>query len=346
MEVARRTGDPKLVARVTVHMAQTAEAAGQFQKCIDLGREAQRLAREAGDSTSFNRIGAFIARSHIALGQGDEAITLYESMIASRLLFTGRAGEGISSIKLQLARAHAIRGEFGKAGQIVSEMGDSTVPTWFSSYFLDLQLGVYRDPVAQTAVLRERLIELGEDQLGTVRSNRVAPMCGFVAFILNDRDLAGQLRNAVERGLLLSRRRLPFRLDPLNQAFGWAVATQQDHAAVPAAYEHLLDRRGLADGFCGLSIDHTIAALAALMDDAATASRHFNDAVAFLRKAGYRPELGWALANFGDLEARTESADSARHAAILWDEALSIARELEMKPLVARMLARKKILKA
>jgi len=76
------------------------------------------------------------------------------------------------------------------------------------------------------------------------------------------------------------------------------------------------------------------------LDDAQT---HFEDALAFCRKAGYRPELAWSLHDYADMLVGV--AEGGR-AITLLDESLEISTELGMRPLMERVLSRREILKA
>ncbi len=78
---------------------------------------------------------------------------------------------------------------------------------------------------------------------------------------------------------------------------------------------------------------------------------HFEDALAFCRKAGYRPELAWSLCDYADMlteRASTGSAqaDDSDKATGMLDESLAISTELGMRPLMERVLSRREILKA
>ena len=68
------------------------------------------------------------------------------------------------------------------------------------------------------------------------------------------------------------------------------------------------------------------------------AMAHFEDALAFCRKAGYRPELAWSCHDYADtLLQRNNSGDRASAISLL-DEALAITRELGMPQLLERVL--------
>ena len=76
------------------------------------------------------------------------------------------------------------------------------------------------------------------------------------------------------------------------------------------------------------------------------ASEHFEDALEFCRRAGYRPELAWTCCDYADtLLQRGEPGDREKAVSLL-DESLAISSELGMRPLMERVLSRRDILKA
>ena len=86
--------------------------------------------------------------------------------------------------------------------------------------------------------------------------------------------------------------------------------------------------------------------LAQTMGDLSQAIAHFEDAQAFCRNAGFRPELAWTCCDYADvLLVRNNDGDQAK-AATLLDESLAISIELGMRPLMERVLSRREILKA
>ncbi len=86
--------------------------------------------------------------------------------------------------------------------------------------------------------------------------------------------------------------------------------------------------------------------LAATLGKTTAAIEHFEAAIAFSQTAGYRTELAWTDYYYADL--LIERADPADQSKIteLQDEAIAIAQELGMKPLMERVLAQREILKA
>ncbi len=80
--------------------------------------------------------------------------------------------------------------------------------------------------------------------------------------------------------------------------------------------------------------------LAQTMGNLDLAVTHFEDSLAFCRKAGYRPALAWTCCDHADtLLQRNEPGDREKAIALL-DESLAISSELGMRPLMERVISR------
>ena len=84
---------------------------------------------------------------------------------------------------------------------------------------------------------------------------------------------------------------------------------------------------------CGHRVLGLLAQTMGRMDDAVA---HFDDSLAFCRKAGARPELGWTCHDYADVLLRRDDPGDQARATSLLDESLSISSELGMRPLVER----------
>ena len=80
-------------------------------------------------------------------------------------------------------------------------------------------------------------------------------------------------------------------------------------------------------------MDRVLGLLAHTMGNLDAAAAHFEEALAFCRKAGFRPELGFALSDYVDLLLQRPSTSSGQaapddraKATSLLNEALSISR--------------------
>ncbi len=72
----------------------------------------------------------------------------------------------------------------------------------------------------------------------------------------------------------------------------------------------------------------------------------FEVALAFCRKAGYRPELAWTCCDYADLLRERNKPGDREKAIQLLDESLAISSRLGMRPLMERVLSRREILGA
>ena len=96
----------------------------------------------------------------------------------------------------------------------------------------------------------------------------------------------------------------------------------------------------------GISPFRLLGLLAHTMGDMDQATAHFEDALAFCRKAGFRPELAWTCCDYSDMLSERNGEEDRAKARSLLDESLAISSELGMRPLMERVLSRREILKA
>ncbi|MFB3092508.1 MAG: hypothetical protein ACE1ZD_04840, partial [Dehalococcoidia bacterium] len=127
---------------------------------------------------------------------------------------------------------------------------------------------------------------------------------------------------------------------------GFLAVLRGDSLAAADHYASLTPSRGTALAPISVVFDRILGLLAQTMSSPDLAAEHFEDALAFCRKAGYRPELAWTCCDYADmLKERNAEGDRAK-AVTLLDESLAISSELGMQPLMERVLSRREILKA
>ncbi len=76
------------------------------------------------------------------------------------------------------------------------------------------------------------------------------------------------------------------------------------------------------------------------MNNLDQATVHFEDALAFCRKSGYRPELAWTCCDYADCLVERKGVGDLAKAKHMLDEAQAISNELGMRPLMQRVLER------
>jgi DNA-binding CsgD family transcriptional regulator len=119
---------------------------------------------------------------------------------------------------------------------------------------------------------------------------------------------------------------------------GLLAVLRADRAAAEEQYEALEPWRELM--LMATSSDHVLGLLAHTMGNLDRAVAHFGDAVAFCRKAGYRPALAWSCYDYADLLLSRNGSSDRQQARFLLEEALTVSTELGMRPLMGRVHAR------
>ena len=118
-----------------------------------------------------------------------------------------------------------------------------------------------------------------------------------------------------------------------------------DKSVLADQYPHLMFLKGTMFAWGNISGDRILGLCAAAMGQPERAAAHFEDALAFCRKAGFGPELAWTCCDYADLLlseiALPDLLEGQRDKATkLLSESFAIATELGMRPLEERVLAR------
>ena len=139
---------------------------------------------------------------------------------------------------------------------------------------------------------------------------------------------------------------IPDRIIIMARAGLSLIAIQRSDAeSAREQYSFLKSERG-TQRFGPFSADRLLGLLAQTMGNDDDSQTHFEDAVAFCRKAGYVTELAWSLCDYADMLLERDSEGDKVKATSLLDESLRISTDLGMRPLMERALSRREILKA
>jgi len=128
---------------------------------------------------------------------------------------------------------------------------------------------------------------------------------------------------------------------PLNAMYAKAalalLAVQKgDDSAAEEHYSFLREQRNTMI-WTFSSVDRLLGLLSQTMGNLDQSTDHFEDALSFCRKAGYRPELAWTCHNYADTLLQRNDPDDRAKATALLDESLVISSELGMRPLMGRV---------
>ena len=353
--IAKREGDPALEMRtlfdsmtVESHNLHRQEALKKAQRVIELARElSDPLFEGWGHDSAF--------RALVALGDPEAA-----------LMHT----DAIRSLREMLGRRdlpeHYLRGRFlsdHAPADLSRLLGDWEAAR--SSY--DQQLAgqsYYRPPTAYAArALLE--YEEGDPSQGEVFLERASEASETLVFGLTGTLLslemliariAGVERSTEElenhaRDLVSGRHKAAIKV-AARAGLGLIAVWRGDAQEATEHYPALAPQQGtMIQYFCTvMSADRLLGLLAHTMGPLDDAVGHFEDALAFCRKAGYRPELAWTCHDYADELLNTEDTRAGLKAAptgaanrekgtALLDESLAISTELGMRPLMERVVA-------
>ena len=341
MAIARREGDVPLEVQTLAYAADVSGQHLHWQESVDHGLRAIELAGDYENLFSEVISRYWTAVSFLHMGDLDAARP-------HALLLRDFA-------ERQSTPRHLARISFAPITILSSLEGDWSAGREHSGR--GLEVGPLHPQILGPRIMLEH--ETGESArgeayleqfLGTIRSSSdplgTARVSLVIATIARITGVLDRLESA-EAVLAVISEQSVRPINVLNAKAGLALLAVQkaDRSAALEHYAYLLGQRGTMIWDL-TSVDRLLGLLSQTMGDLAQAALHFEDSMAFCRKAGYRPELAWTCCDYADmLRERNAEGDRSRAIALL-DESLAISSELGMRPLMERVLSRREILKA
>jgi len=127
---------------------------------------------------------------------------------------------------------------------------------------------------------------------------------------------------------------IPFYSAMARGAMALRAVQQEDPAAAAEQYDAL---KGLpAVLLLYVSSERVLGLLARTLGNLELAVKHFEDALAFCRQAGYQPELAWTSHDYAEMLLRRNGPGDYATAVSLLEESRRISTELGMQPLLDR----------
>ena len=161
------------------------------------------------------------------------------------------------------------------------------------------------------------------------------PIVARIEGAMNRLDAAAE----VAENMLLSPLLVPGPALSARSCLALLALLQGEPTKAAEQYPFLQPFRGTVLPAILTSVDRILGLLSQTMTQHDQATAHFEDALAFCRKAGYRPELAWTCHDYADcLLARNALGDRQR-AMTLLDESLDISSKLGMRPMTERATA-------
>jgi len=168
----------------------------------------------------------------------------------------------------------------------------------------------------------------------------VIPMVARITGVVERLDIAESAADAV----VSTPSATPFAAMLARAGLALMAVQRGDVAAAEEHYAALVSVPGVMVFY--ISTDRLLGLLAQTMGNLDEAMAHFEDALAFCRKAGYRPELAWTCCDYADVLLQRNGEGNRTKAISLLDESLAIPSGLGMRPLTERVLSRREILGA
>ena len=348
MAIARLEGDVPLEVQTLVYAAGVSGNHLHWQESVDNALRAIELS--TGKETPFSEVSSrlWTGLGLLHMGELDAArphALALRSMGERRSTPRPMAGRSFQVITLlsslegdwSSAREHSDRG---------LEASPLTPRLLETRALLEHQTG---EP-AQGEVYLQRLLDVvrrgGPDQL--FASGGAAMAITAVARLTGVFDRL-EMAEAIAQAALSNPAVTPNVVISARAGLALLAAHKGDESAAAEHHAYLLGQRGTMIWTVS-SVDRILALLSQTIGDMVQAATHFEDALAFGRKAGYRPELAWTCHDYADALLERFSSDARRggsrtaltdgdfKATSLLDESLAIATELGMRPLVERVI--------
>jgi len=351
LEVARREGDTFLEMWTLERASHVARTQMQWQEALDLALSAIRLASSANNlaaeaTAHFHVTCELLRRGDLERARQHAARAL---QVAERLRQRARLNYALSATH----RVAQAQGHFHVARRdlerLLSMASHNYLEALADSALLEANVSgpevarSYLQRVAEHLV--ERLQERGHRFYGSFPLAlyfESIPLAARMVGLAEHLELAGTSAKAV----LALPNAMPCEVLSSRVTLGLIAVERNDVQDARVQYQALQPHAGMASPGSGVLLDRVLGLLAGTMGDPDRAAGHFEAALAFARKAGFRPELAWTCCDYADLLLGRNSPGDPERATSLLDESLAVAQELGMRPLVERVNSRQKMLKA
>jgi ATP/maltotriose-dependent transcriptional regulator MalT len=335
--IARRKEDVPLEVQTLAYAAAVSGQHLRWQESVDNGLRAIRLAT-GDESTSSERDCRFwTAVCLLRMGDLDGARPhavalrdLAQRQSTSRLI--------ASSSLVPITYLSCLEGDW-KAGRESTDRGLDLSPMsatlLWPRVLLEYETGAFDKGEVYLGRLLEAMHQAGPLQLlAPVRVTAAIAAIARITGVPGRLDIA---RSAAE-AVLSERSVRPFITMFAKAGLALLAVLKGDQPAAEELYDYLLEQRGTMVWTLS-SIDRLLGLLSQTMNESEQATAHFDDALAFCRKAGYRPELAWTCRDYAALLLPLGGQGGRERAASLLDEGLLIADELGMVPLMDKVAA-------
>ena len=341
-DIARNKGDVALEMRILTELATVGSYHCQWNEALDSSLQAIKLAQKVDEPRSECLAHQWAGTAHLCQGNLDDAKQHFQASyeLAERIRDNTRVG----TTSWLVCLAAQAEGEWQEARSWIDRSliaAPRIIYAHTNRSLLEYETG---NPSEGEIFLERALDSMRLSPKGPNLANAIPaftlPMLWHITGAANRIEVVKEAAEAV-----LSSINAP----PLFAIFtraGLALLAVEEHDIDEASkqYDFLKDWQvGYNFFYAENRILGLLARTIGNLDDAQT---HFEDAIAFTQKAGYRPELAWSLCDYADMLLERNAEGDHHKAMAHLDESLAISTELGMRPLMERVLSRRDILKA
>jgi DNA-binding CsgD family transcriptional regulator len=337
ISIARRERDVPLEVQTLAYAADVSGQHLHWQESADIALRAIELA--TGKETTLAEVLPRFWAAVSSLHMGDPgAARLYASALRDMAERRGNTRHLVNLSFVPIITLSCLEGDW-RAGREHSDRSLEVSPLYPQLLALRVLLEYETGQSIHGKVYLERLL----DQRGSPHrsynysSGRLSMVIAGVDRITGSRDLWGIAESEAD-AILSARSVIPVASMYARAGLALLAAQQGDQSAAEEHYDYFLRHRGTMIWTLA-SADRLLGLLAQTVGDLEQAAAHFEDALAFCRRAGYRPELAWTCHDYSETLLHRNDPRDQTQAASLLDEALTISSELGMRPLIERVVA-------
>ncbi len=344
LAIARREGDVALERRVMASYAQVDGTRMKWEQSLEKSLRVLRLTTRADDPFDTLRARVWACKSLQAIGDpwsAEEHATAMQAIAESLrdawwLELAAWRGRTLAYLSGEWEAVHAL-GDRAASGGFISELAMAL----YQSGDFD------KGKASMNAIIGSGLGDLGRSAWPMVAA--------WFCYISGETGLLIEAEAAARD--VVAHPELPpiWLMWEMEAQAALALVAVLRHDGLTAAEQYAVlkpyDNTVTLTGT--VCIGRLLGLLAHTMGNLDAAQAHFEGALAFCRKAGYRPELAWSCYDYANMLIQPVGATgqpplrNAREKAIsLLDEALSISTALGMKPLMERTAALKEQVEA
>jgi hypothetical protein len=317
----------------------------RWQECLTKGLQAVELTRHAEDLRHRITAQRMVAWALTVQGEREQARFHAAAVLAGAEELRDRWSLASAAFHNELLSLY--EGDW-RAAREMAELGLAAQP-WDPRHLglravLEYEIGRFEEGATYIARLQEiaRTVPPPGATGDHVFVAALVPLVGHIERGVDDWSAV----LAVAEGVLSLPRLAPGLARVTEVGLALIAVERRDAQAAEGLYAAIEPHKGTAVWLVPFAVDRLLGLLAATCGRIDVAERHFEDGLSFCDRAGYRAQYAWTACEYAEaLLARAGPGDRDK-AVALQDEALVLARELEMRPLMERILARREILKA